>query len=341
MCLGYACCAIAAFVMSHRPFMSLGTIVTVVLVLALWGGALLLPGPTQEEPLRVAVGMWPGTEPWILAREAGELDSRQINLVEMNWTSAAMRAVGNRVVDAAVLSLDEVIRQIHQGYPLKIVMVTDISRGADMLMTREGINSIADLKGCRIGYEPRTSGAWLLSQILRDANLHPSEVQQVPLNPAEVEEIFKTLSLDGVVLAEPWRHRMAGLNLKKIYDSSEPEAAIVRVLAVHPEAVEAHREVLVSLIKEHLQWMPRLSQGGDILKPILRREGVSMEVFQDVLKQLEGVDLSKNRKMLTQEEPWLANLFRELQKDLVEDKHSAPSIEPADVFDPSLLEEIP
>lgn len=329
--------------MSRRTSTSSGTIVTALLVLTFWVAAMLVPSPIQKEPLRVAVGMWPAAEPWILAREAGDLSSVDINLVELNWNSAAMRAVGNRVVDAAVLSLDEVVRQIHQGYPLKIVMITDISRGADLLLTRPGLNTIAELKGTRIGYEPRTSGAWLLSRALENANLKFSEVQQVPLNPAEVDEVFATLNLDGVVLSEPWRQRIQALNLNLVYDSSRPGSEIVRVLAVHPEALEQHRESLVSLIKAHVKWMPRLDKGGEpeLLKPILRRESITAEVFQSILDRIDIVDLARNRQLLRREDAWLGDIFIKIQKGLVEDTVAAKLIDPSEVFDPSLLEELP
>lgn len=326
--------------MSHRPFFTFGSVAIMALVLVFWTAALLLPTPTQTEPLRVAVGMWAGAEPWILAREAGELDARKINLVEMNWTSAAMRAVGNRVVDAAVLSLDEVIRQIDQGYPLKIVMVTDISRGADFLMARPEIDTVEELKGGRIGYEPRTSGAWLLSKALKNSNLKLSDVQPVPLNPAEVEEIFKELTLDGVVLAEPWKQRMSSLNLNNVYDSSQSGSSIVRVLAVHPEALQVHREALLSLIKTHFKWMPKLTQGGETMEPIYRREGVSPPVFADILTRLETVDLEENLQMLTRKDPWLAEFFAKLQQGLADSSPPGAAMAITEIFEPSLLEEL-
>lgn len=327
--------------MSQRHYKTLGTIATVTLVLCLWASALLMPTPIQHEPLRVAVGMWPGAEPWILAREAGEINPSRVNLVEMNWTSAAMRAVGNGVVDAAVLSLDEVIRQIHQGYPLKIVMVTDISRGADLLMANPTLTSIQDLKGRRIGYEPRTSGAWLLSKALKNATLKLADVQQVPLNPGEVEEIYEELNLDGVVLSEPWRQRLNGLNLKNLYDSSSPNSFIVRVLAVHSDAITDHREALISILRAHFKWMPKLQHEEVISGSILRREGISNEVFQNILSHLEMVNLERNQALLSQREPWLGKLFQDLQIDLVEDTTSGAPLNPSDVFDAELLEELP
>lgn len=323
--------------MSHRPSFTPGTIATLILALLLWGGALLVPMPAQKEPLQVAVGMWVGAEPWILAREAGELDPADVNIVEMNWTSASMRAVGNRVVDAAVLSLDEVIRQIHQGYPLKIVMVTDISRGADWIMARESIPDIASLKGCRIGYEPRTSGAWLLDRTLRASGLQLSDVQQVPLNPAEVEEIFQELRLDGVVLSEPWGRRLKRLPLKKIYDSSMTKEPVVRVLVVHQDEMETHRQILEQMLRAHFEWMPKLKQGGPEIELVLRREGVSQEEFQDILKHVQTVDLAHNLKLLRQEDTWLARLFADLQKGLAEDSPGGRWLDAARVFDSSLL----
>lgn len=327
--------------MSHRPFLSLGTVATVVLALLLWAGALLVPIPTQKEPLQVAVGMWVGAEPWVLAREAGELDPAEINIVEMNWTSAAMRAVGNRVVDAAVLTLDEVIRQIHQGYPLKVVMITDISRGADWVMAKDTIPDVAHLAGCRIGYEPRTSGAWLLDKALHNSGLRLSDVQQVPLNPAEVEEIFHELKLDAVVLSEPWGRRLSSLKLRKLYDSSQTGIPVVRALVVHPDEMETHRSTLVAMLKAHFKWMPHLKQGGPELDPILRREGVSKDELQDILRHIETVDLPHNLKLLKREEPWLGQLFEDLQKNLAEDFAGGRPLSAAEVFDTSLLEELP
>lgn len=327
--------------MSRRSLSSLGTFLIASLVIILWAGALLVPTPAQKEPLRVAVGMWPGNEAWILARDAGDLSFSQVNLIEMNWTSAAMRAVGNRVVDAAVLSLDEVIRQVQQGYPLKIVAVLDVSRGADLLMARQGIGSPQDLKGRRIGYEPRTSGAWLLSKALANADLKLGDVQPVPVNPAEVEEIFDELDLDGVVLAEPWRERMSALNLTKIYDSSVSGASIVRVLAVNPDALSEHREVLKSLVASHFKWMPQLRADSVIPAAVLRREGLTSEVFKEVLQRVESVDLEGNRRLLYQQEPWLGQLFIKLQHDLIEGEASAPLVQPSEVFDPRIVEDLP
>lgn len=327
--------------MSLRPIFTPASLLIVGVVIVLWVSALLLPLPQQKEPLRVAVGTWPGAEPWIMAREAGELPVEEINLVEMNWTSAAMRAVGNRVVDAAVLSLDEAIRQIQQGYALKIVMVTDISRGADVLIAKNEVKSVQDLKGGRVGYEPRTSGAWLLNKALQNSNLKLSDVHAVPLNPAEVDEIFEEMALDGVVLSEPWKQRMRDFNLRSVYDSSIPGAEVVRVLVVNPEILRSHREALIKLMQAHFKWTAALENGGEVLRPVLRREGVPLEVFQQIVSKIEIMDKERNRQLLSVQDPWLAERFKTLQKSLAKNPDSGMSPEAEEVFDVSLVEDLP
>lgn len=314
-------------------------VLAMLLVLALWAGALLLPVTEQGKPLMVAVGLWPGAEPWVLAREQGELDPARVRLVEINWTSAAMRAVGNRVADAAILSLDEVILQVRQGYPLKVVMVTDISRGADVVLVKPGIRSVVDLRGRRVGYEPRTAGAWLLERAMAGEGLGLGDIQPVVLNPTETQEVFDKLPIDAIVCTEPWPLRLG--RLRPIYDSSRPGAAVVRVLAVHAAALTDHREALLQLMQAHGRWAARLREGGEALAPVLRREGVSEEGFRATLAKIDMPGLEQSRLWLRGQDDWLASLFRELQDSLPVETPVVRTLQPEEIFDPTLLEGLP
>ena len=278
---------------------SLAQVLSVTLVTAaMWLGAILMPTPGPRETLTVAVGMWPGAEPLILAREAGDLPPSRINVVEVNWTSAAMRAVGNRVVDAAVLSLDEALRQIGQGYGLRIVLVTDISHGADAVLARKSIRSMEELAGRRVAYEPRTSAALMLERRLRGAQLGMHQIQEVPINPAETEEVFNELTLDAVALSEPWIERLGGLGLRRLFDSSEPWAAIIRVLVVDGEEIEQRPAEVALLVRAHLKWMAKMPTLGAELEPVLRRSGLDREAFLRILAKLELPSREENLQWL-------------------------------------------
>jgi NitT/TauT family transport system substrate-binding protein len=287
-----------------------------VLVLALWAGALVMPMPQARKPLTMAVGMWPGAETFMLARDAGELPRGQVNLVEMSWASAAMRAVGNRVVDATLLSLDEVVRQMSQGYPLRIVLVTDVSRGADAVLAPQRVTEARQLAGLRIGYEPRTAASVILERCLKEGGLTWEQVTEVPINPAEADDSVGELILGAVALSEPWIQRLRHPGLRPVYDSSQPNAEVVRVLVVHEAAVKERREEVGALVKAHLKWMPKLATLGEELEPVLRREGLKREQFLAVLKKLEVPDVTQNKRWLTGEDPWVLQRMEMLAAQL-------------------------
>ena len=251
-----------------------------------------------------------------------------------------MRAVGNRVVDVALLSLDEVVRQIGQGYPLKIVWVSDISRGADSVVARPEIREISQLRGLRVGYEPRTAAALMLRRSLATAGLTLADIEQLPLNPAEAEEIFKELTLDAVAISEPWRHRLAPMGLNVLYDSSRPGAEVIRVLAVHEEALKKNQEGVKLLIQGHMKWMPRLASLDAELEPVLRREGLSRKAFQEIVTTLEIPTLEQNRQWLTGKDDRIARAMEAIVEDLATEETGFVRPDLTRVLDAELLLEL-
>lgn len=318
-----------------------GVVVVAVLVVLLWIGALWVAPPAEKEGLKLAVSMRPAAETFILAREAGEIPADEVNYVEMNWTSAAMRAVGNRVVDAAVLSLDEVIRQRAQGYPLKIVLVTDISRGGDVLLAKPGVTQVEQLRRLRVGYEPRTASAWLLAKALRETGLAMTDVEQVPVNPAETEDIFDTLQLDAVVTADPWRQHLDKFNLHTLYDSAATGAEITRVLAVHETALVDHPGAVALLVRQHLKWSTRMLESESLLIPILRREGLDRHQFEQALRSLEMPGREQNVRWLTQQDDGLNRRLLEIAEELQKDEPSLRGVDLTGLFEPLFVQQAP
>lgn len=327
--------------LDSQRLLSASHVVVLVLAAGMWVAAFLLPVPVPEEPLRVALPLWPGAETLVLERASGKMPPEEINLIEINWTSAAMRAVGNRVVDAAILTLDEALLQIQQGYPLKILMVTDISRGADVVLVQDGIQTLEEMRGKKIGYEPRTSGSRLLGLAMKEAGLPLDVVSPVVLNAIEIQDQQSGPPVDVIVCSEPWQQRLMRLGMKPIYDSSRPGAEVVRVLVAHADALIANQKALGKLVRAHFEWMPRLATLGDELKPVLRREGVSKDEFLRILEMIETPSLEQNQLWLSLKDPWLGNMFQSLQKELSIENPEGESPRVEDIFDASFLEVVP
>jgi len=259
-------------------------------LLLLWLGE-KLPHGSQSEPLQVALGVWPGVETLIVARERGLLPNEQVQLIDMAWPSAAMRAFGNGVVEAAVLSLDEVLRLREGGHEPRVVMVMDVSQGADVILGNDDLNVLADLRGKRVGVDVRSSGMVLLEAALESVGLRGSDVEVVPLSPAEADSAMEKELVDAVVLAEPWATRMRRKDGRVLFDSQQLKLPLYRVLVASAKAVQEQRAELRMVIAAHLTLGPTLdlSQDAAMRQVVLRREGVRLEEFVQSLSRVELV----------------------------------------------------
>jgi NitT/TauT family transport system substrate-binding protein len=301
----------------------------------LWFGAFAWRKSQVPPPLSVAVGISPGSETLILARNQRNLPDARINLVEMNWSSAAMRALGNRVVDAAVLSLDEVLRLRESGQDVRIALVLDISRGADALMAKPAIKTVADLRGKRVGVEMRSVGMLLLGKALAGAGLSVNDVQLVPLNLAETDTAYLEDNLDAVVSAEPWLTRLREAGALNLFDSKIMDGQLCHVLAVQQEVLKQHADNIAFLIAQHFHWREQLVQKTtfDGYTAICRRESLSEAEFKAALNLLHLPDHQENQHLLGGTVPQLQGTSANLAKFMVQERliKSAPPL-------PQLLE---
>ncbi len=299
-----------------RPLWRWLTVLTLVaglLVAASW-----LPRRQRQDPLTVAVGLWPGSETLVLARERGLLPVEHVQLIEMTWASATMRAFGNGVVDAAVLSLDEVMRLRESGLALRVVMVMDASQGNDALMVREDVKSMADLKGKKVGVDLRAAGMYLLSRALDDAGMKAADLDLVPLNLPETEDAFVAKEVDAVVSAEPWLTKLRAAGAHSLYNSSQMRTPIYRVLVVSEEAMRDQPQDVLRVMKAHFAMLkllnPRMAMPG--LEATLQRQGLTQEEFFNCRDHLRLFDPAANRLLMETPDPALIKAAAAVEEDM-------------------------
>src|SRR3954465_6811622 len=119
-----------------------------------------------EPALRIGTNVWVGSEPLYLARELGYLDPGTVQLVEYPSASEVLRAYRNQAIDGMVISLDELFGLAVDGLQPRIILVVDVSHGADAVVGRQNMRTMNDLKGKRIAVESGALGAFVLSRAL-------------------------------------------------------------------------------------------------------------------------------------------------------------------------------
>lgn len=202
-------------------------------------------------PLRVGAIAFAGYAFLFLAERLGRLDSSQLRLMELRSNTDALRALSTRRLEAAALTLDEVVSAVHEGVPLKVVAVLDISQGADAVMARPEISSPALARGRRIGVEATATGGLVMAAFLDAAGLSAADVIPVPMRLAQATEAYRSGAVDLAITAEPHVTALEALGARRLFDSSAMPGRIVDVLAVRQEFLATHGRALRALLGAH------------------------------------------------------------------------------------------
>lgn len=224
---------------------------------ALVAASALLPTCTREQPLTLGVHPWIGYETFRLARDFGWLPA-SVRLHEGRRAGDSLRAIRAGEVDAAALTLDEVLLARAAGVPLLIVAVLDISAGADVLLVRPGIKSLAGLAGRRIGLEKSALGETMLLHILEAARLAPDSVVVLDRPPERQLAAWRGREVDAVVSYEPMASRLEQEGALRLFDTRQMPETIFDVLAVRRDRLDGRGRALRETLHAHFQTLDYL-----------------------------------------------------------------------------------
>ncbi len=262
--------------------------------------AALLPRPSRRESLQLALGLWPGVETLIAAREKGLLPNDKVHLIAMTWPSAAMRAFGNGAVDAAVLTLDEVLRLREGGTDLRVVMVMDVSTGGDVILGYADVRTPEDLRKKRVGVDLRASGMILLESALQSAGMSGRDVDLIPLNPSEVATAITEKRVDAAVVAEPWATRLQRTGGHVVFDSRQLKHPMFRVLVASAHAVRSQGAELQMVMSAHFTAAEALNRrvNDPAHAVVLRREGLNQQEFEACMTRVQIIDRDTGYRLM-------------------------------------------
>lgn len=314
--------------LERRRFLKVTSAVSV----AAWLG--VLNGCTASAPIRIASHVWPGYEFLFLARERGWLKADDAVLLETQNASESLDCLVTGKVDGAALTLDESLRAIQQGAPLCVVLLFDVSSGADALMVRSHINSLADLQGARIGVETTAVGALMLKKILAKAGLNPADLEITPISIDNHFSRWQDDRLDALITYEPIATKIEQLGANRLFDSGDIPNTIFDVLAVRRDAVGRYGQQLKALIASHFkaQWAWKTNP-IDTAYRLSKRLKVPAEEIRMVFRGLELPDLAYNRHMLG----GTVNELKALSGEIAVLIDMNPNQIPADFFDAAYL----
>lgn len=229
--------------LSRRLFLSMLSTVAAIPLLSKCSGV--------TEPLTVASHVWSGYELLFLARREGWLSEQNVTLIETLSTADSVQALISGKAQGAALTLDEVLRVRARGIPLTCVLVFDVSAGADMVLAKTELNSLAELTGKRIGVEPSSLGALMLYKLLQAANVDKSAIIPVEVDYDQHIAAWNQGQIDIIITFEPVASQLLAQGAYKIFDSRKTPDTIFDVLAVKSDVLKSHAAQIKHLVAAH------------------------------------------------------------------------------------------
>lgn len=274
-----------------------------------------------EPPLRIGTNVWIGSEPLYLARELGKLDPAAVQLVEYPSASEVLRAFRNQAIDGMVISLDELFGLAADGFQPRIVLVVDVSHGADVVVGRGEMKTMRDLKGRRVAVESSALGAFVLARALALNGMSAGDVEVVHMESNEQPGAFEKGEVDGAVTFDPFRQQLLKAGATILFDSRSIPGEIVDLLAVRPAALEKQPNAIRAVLRG---WFDAIAYLEREPKEAARRMGIrqqtSGEQFLAALSGLHIPSREENLKMLAGPDPALTATGERLMTLMIDAK---------------------
>ena len=295
----------------------------------------------QEAALRIGTNVWIGSEPLYLARDLGRFDPAAVQLVEYPSASEVLRAFRNQAIDGMVISLDELFGLAADGFEPRIILVVDVSHGADVVVGRRGMRTMRDLKGKSVAVESSALGAFVLSRALALNGMQASDVDVVHLESNEQPDAFAKGLVDGAVTFDPYRAQFLRAGGTTLFDSTQIPGEIVDLLAVRASTFKKQPKAIQQLLGgwfDAIDYMQR--EPEDAARRMGIRQQTSGEQFLEAQRGLHVPSREENLRMLGGPAPALAVTGRRLMALMVDAKLLRNGVDIEKVLAPEPLAEL-
>ncbi len=263
-------------------------------------GAAALPGCGPPPPFSVAYHSWIGYESLALAEELGMLPASAI-LREGRDSLESIALVKLGKVDAAALTLDEVLKVRASGTAVTIVLVFDDSAGADAIVARPEVHAVRDLAGRRVGYERSTVSALVLAKALEGEGLRLTDIRPVEIAYAGQQKAWRNGEVDAMVTFEPMLARLERDGARRIFDSRQAPDLVFDVLAVRSERLAPLAGSVQGFLAAHFRALEHIrTHRQDALYRMATRMGLTAEEAQRALAGIDIPDVDGNRRYLAE-----------------------------------------
>jgi NitT/TauT family transport system substrate-binding protein len=248
--------------------------------------AMKVPGP----PLQIGYSDWPGfvalevplAKGWF--KEAG-LD---VKLVWFEYVPSLEAFQAGKLDGVGITNGDQLVIAASKT-PSVMILLTDYSNGNDMIVARDGIPSLAALRGKKVGVEVGFVDHLLLLHALKSAGMKESDVTLVNVPTDQTPQALKSGNVDAIAAWQPSSgnalREVAGS--RAIHTSAEAPGLIYDGIAATPDSFASRRDDWVTFTRvwyRAVDYIADPQNRADILQIMSARVGLTPEKYEPLLQ---------------------------------------------------------
>ena len=272
-------------------------------LVALLLGACTRPEATpanREPPLQIGLDLWGGYYPALLAEQLGYFRAEQV-AVELSIpedTDQLLVDFAAGTLDGIGVATGDTINVIEANPDARIILFSDLSSGADMVLGMPPVETPEDLRGRAVGTNLGGFGEVLVRQMLDQHGVPPSAVKVVNVDASRVVERLVSGELAAVHTWEPYASRVRALGAKVLYTSREADGLVLDGFIFSGETLRAHPNAVRRFVKawfravEHWQAHPDeddalLTKRLSASQPAITRAGIHLFTLDEERRLFE------------------------------------------------------
>lgn len=257
------------------------------------------------KPMTIGYSDWPGFVAWQVAIEKGWLKEAGLN-VEFKWFdySASLSAFSANQLDAVFVTNGDNLVTASGGTQGMMIMATDYSAGNDVIIAKDGINSIQDLKGKSVGVEKGLVDHLLLATAMSDQKIPINEIKLVNSATNQLPQVLSSPDVSAIAVWQPVASQAlkAVAESKIIYTSKDKPGLIYDTLTVNMSHLTAHKDEWKKILQvwdKTVKYINDPATHADAVKIMAIRSGVDPKQYEKMVNGTHLLDLEANQKVFS------------------------------------------
>lgn len=332
--------------MTKRITAVLVAVVFAIIIVIVWWqfvGQKNIAGEPSQKPLTVAVNIWPGYGHVFVAQEKGffKKNGVQVELILKNDYSEAQTLYNNGEVDGIFEVFTDTVGHNVKGLATKAVYVADYSNEGDVIIGKNNLSSLSDLRGKKVGVDGFGSFSYLfVATALERFGVEQSQVTFVDIPASDVLKALDDGRIDAGHTWEPTKSQALNAGYKQLGKAGDFLGIITDVLAFKLSVIEERQKDITAFIKSILEARDFVTENkSEAISIMARAEGMKEAEMESGLSGVHLLDWRDNYTAFTYA-PGLESLYgttRQINKFLKAQGLIKTDLNGADFIDPQFI----